>query len=72
MVDRPHDNRLRGVVCESGERKPKRGRLLAPRPWIQDRARGRGNVDAALDHRQHGAQITFGCDPNHRVEKALA
>ena len=71
MVDRPHDNRLRGVVCESCESKPKRGRLLAPRPWIYDRACGRGDVDAALDHGQYRPQVTFGCDPNHRVEKAL-
>jgi hypothetical protein len=71
MVDRPHDNRFRGVVCESSESKPKRGRLLASQTWIYDRARRCGNIGATLDHGQHGTQVTFGCDPNHRIEEAL-
>jgi hypothetical protein len=52
VVDRPHHNRLCGIVRESGESKPKRRRLLAPRAWIYDGARGRWDVDAAVDHGQ--------------------
>jgi hypothetical protein len=72
MVDRPHDNRFRGVVCESGESKPKRSRLLAARAWIHDCARGGGHIGAPLDYGQDRAQITFGRDPNNCVEKPLA
>jgi len=71
MVDRPHDNRLCGVVRERGERKPKRRRLLAPRPRIDDGTRRRGHFDPSLHDGQNRTEITFGGDPNHGIEKAL-
>jgi hypothetical protein len=71
MVDRPHNQRFCGVVCEGGEREPKRGRLLAPRPRIDNATRRRWHFDPSLHHGQNRTEITFGRDPNHGLEKAL-
>ena len=72
VVDRPHQNRLRGVVGQPSEGKAQRSGLFTSRVRIDDGPRGGGHVDPPLDHGEDGAQVPFGRDPNYRVDKALA
>src|SRR5687767_5062886 len=71
MVDRPHDDGLRAVVGEAGERQPKRSRLLTFGVRIHYGPRRSGHVDARRHDGEDRAQVRFGSDPNDRVEKAL-
>ena len=72
MVHRPHHNRLRGVVGQPNKGEAQGSGLLASRVRIEDGPRGGWHGDPRLNHREDGAQVPFGRDPNDRVEKALA
>ena len=72
VVDRPHDESLRTVVGEAGERQPKRSSLLALWVRIDYGSRRRGHFDTRRHDGKDGTQIPFGRDPNNGVEKALS
>ena len=72
VVHRPHHNRLRRIVRETGEGQAERCRLLAPWARIDDGPRRRRRLDAILHDREYRAEIAFGRKPNHGIEKALS
>src|SRR5688500_11335045 len=71
MVDRPHHNGFCSVVCQPRERQPERRRLLASWVGVNHSSRRMRDVHPGLDDRHNGAQITFGRDPNHRIQEAF-
>ena len=72
VVYRPHQNRLRRIVREAGQRQAKRRCLLAPRVRVDDDPGGGGHLDPPWHDGQYRTQITFGREPNHGIQKALS